>query len=363
VSEGPKAAIRRLRNGIVPADSMESLSVGYSRLRDLVLERAIQLESERRVQPLLMRGEWGTGKSHFARFVRALARDLGVVSALVNVNARSYALNYPQRFYPSLVGSCERGRGPTGLRQLVTPYLATAEGRNSLERFAVDHPGDIARAVTWLCREYESEDDSLGLSTGQHPAWTTILGGDIAWADYGYKRAAALRRLADVAKLLRGLIGSGLVLVLDEVETIDQLWNVRSRLAAYATLGELSSMDHVWCIFAVTARFDAITDRDLASGILGEPNLPTKARQFLRSLADGHMDAASPPGVDRRGASELASRILDLYRQAHSPRVADVERLAPVVEAWSRDPHRNPRTLIRALVDQLDRLRPVTWAS
>jgi hypothetical protein len=342
---------------------MESLSVGYSRLRDLVLERTVQLGSGRLVRPLLMRGEWGTGKSHFARFVRALARDLGVANALVNLNARSHALNYPQRFYATLVESCETGQGPVGLRQIITSYLISIEGRAALEGFAARHPGDIARAVTCLCLEYEREDDSLGLSTGEHPAWTTLLGGDLAWAPYGYKRTQALRRLADVAKLFRSLSGSGLVLILDEVETIDQMWNVRSRLGAYATLAELASMDHVWCIFAVTARFDATIDRDLAAGILGHPDLSAEARRFLGSLGDGHVDGASPPTVDRKGASELASRILELYRQAHAFRVADSWRLAPLVESWSRDPRRNPRTLIRAVVDQLDRLRPVTRSS
>jgi hypothetical protein len=359
MAQGAKAAIRRLRNGIVPADSMESLSVGYSRLRDLVLERTVQLGTERRVRPLFMRGEWGTGKSHFARFVRALARDLDVASALVNVNARSHALNYPQRFFPSLAEGCEIGRGPVGLRQIITSYLTSDDGRASLERFAAANAGDIARALMWLCREYERQDDSLGLSTGEHPAWTTILGGDLAWAPYGYKRAQALRRLADVARLVRSLGGSGLVLILDEVETIDQLWNVRSRLGAYATLGELASMDHTWCIFAVTARFDAITSRDLGAGILAHPALSTEARGFLRSLNDGHVDAVSPPTIDRKGASELANRILELYRQAHALRI-DAARLAGVVDAWCRDPRRNLRTLIRAVVDQLDRLRPVT---
>jgi hypothetical protein len=310
-----------------------------------------------------MRGEWGTGKSHFARFVRALTRDLGVASALVNLNARSHGLNYPQRFIPSLADSCEIGRAPAGLRQIVTSHLTSAHGRALLQRFAGSNPGDIARAVTWLCREYETDDDSLGLSTGEHPAWTTLLGGDLAWASYSYKRTQALRRLADVAKLLRGLGGSGLVLILDEVETIDQLWNVRSRLGAYATLGALATMDHVWCIFAVTARFDATTRRDLDAGILAHPSLSSEGSHFLRSLHDDHLDTASPPTVDRRSASQLANRIMELYRDAHALRTADGVNLVPIVDSWSRDPRRNARTLIRAVVDQLDRLRPVTRLS
>jgi hypothetical protein len=203
----------------------------------------------------------------------------------------------------------------------------------------------------------------LGLSTGEHPAWTTLSGGDLVWASYGYKRAQALRRLAEIAKLMRSLGYGGLVLILDEVETIDQLWNVRSRLGAYSTLGELASMDHVWCIFAVTARFDAIINRDLAAGIRAHPALSTNARQFLRSFEDGHVDTVSPPTIDTMGASELAHRILDLYRQAHTLRTVDAARLASVVDAWSRDPRRNPRTLIRAVIDQLDRFHPTPQLS
>jgi hypothetical protein len=249
-----------------------------------------------------------------------------------------------------------------GLRQIITRYLTDEDGRAALERFAVAQPGDIARAILWLCREYESDDQSLGLSTGEHPAWTILLGGDLAWASYGYKRVQALRRLADLAVLFRSVGSSGLILIFDEVETIDQLWNVRSRMGAYTTLGELASMDHVWCIFAVTARFDAIIQRDLTGGILAQPGVTKEANGFLRSLYRD-VDLVAPPIVDKKSASELATRILDLYRQTHALRVSDGAGLSNVVDSWCRDPRSNPRTLIRAVIDRLDRLRPIGPAS
>jgi hypothetical protein len=66
-----------------------------------------------------------------------------------------------------------------------------------------------------------------------------------------------------------------------------------------------------------------------------------------------------------REQARHADRVAGGFRRPcfFNPMFVDGARLAAVVEAWSRDPRRNPRTLIRAVVDQLDRLRPVTRAS
>lgn len=338
---------------------MESLSVGYDGLRDTVLERAVALGEKGRVQPLLVRGEWGTGKSHFGGFVRALARDLDVASAFINLNARSHALNYPQRFYPALAESCRLQGLPIGLQQILTTYLISEKGRESLQEFATRHPGELARALSWLCLEFDTEE---GLSFSEHPAWTTILGSDLAWAPYAYKRSRAFLRIGEMASLFRALGARGLILVFDEVETIDQLWNIRSRVGAYSTLGELARMENVWCIFAITARFDAVVQADLGRGILNDPSMTQEAKWFLRAFDRRDLDVVAPPSIDIASARELAKRIRQLYEQAHGFRGPHGPSLGALIDAWSRDPRRNPRTLIRLIIDELDRIRPLSVA-
>jgi len=319
----------------------------------------VRLGERRRVGPLLVRGEWGAGKSHFISYVRAVCRDLEVASSVVNLNARGHALNHPQRSYPLLAENVELGGLPRGLRRVLIAKLADEEGRRRLERFS-KYPasGELEKAIRSLCRHCEGED----LPVVEHFAWTTVLGGDVAWANYAYKRAKALERIAALGRLFRALGAPGLVLLFDEAETIDQLSNVRSRKGAYSVLGTLSRMDRVWCIFAVTKRFDHALGWDVP-GVLDDYGLSKDARWFLRKWDKGDLDVLDPPGVDRRAARVLAAKVEDLYERAHAFRLGDPAGLRARVDEWAADPGRNPRTLMRKVIHYLDCLRPLPSVS
>jgi hypothetical protein len=72
------------------------------------------------------------------------------------------------------------------------------------------------------------------------------------------------------------------------------------------------------------------------------------------------IDVVAPPSIDIANARELAKRIRQLYEQAHGFR--GPQSPGALIDAWSRDPRRNPRTLIRLIVDELDRIRPLSVA-
>jgi P-loop Domain of unknown function (DUF2791) len=335
---------------------MEALSVGYEGIRDLVLDRIILLGERHRVEPLFVRGEWGTGKSHFISYVRTICRDLEIASSTVNLNARGHALNHLQRAYPLLAEAVELGRLPSGLQNILLTKLADREARPRLERFGRRAgSGELGQALASLCLHAESNE----LPVAEHFAWTTVLGGDLAWANYSYKRTKALARIGALGKLFHALGAGGLVLLLDEAETIDQLWNVLSRKGAYSVLGSLSRMDHVWCIFAVTARFDH-TLRSDRRRILSDPNVSPDARWFLTRWYDGALDVFDPPKVDETAARSLARKVEDLYERAYVFRLQDRAGVSNCVKQWLGDPARNPRTLLRSLVDHLDRRRPLS---
>ena len=287
-----------------------------------------------------------------------MCRDLGVATSLVNLNARGHALNHPQRSYPLLAESLELGR-LLGLQRILVAKLADGDGRARLKRFSrYPAAGELKTAIRHLCRS----DGGEVLPVAEHYAWTIILGEDVAWANYAYKRAKALRRIAELGRLFRALGAHGLVLLFDEAETLEQLWNVRSRKGAYHVLGALSRMDHVWCIFAVTGRFDHVLGWDLP-GVLSDYRLSMDARWFLRKWENGELDVVEPPAVDRQTAEIVAGKIAALYARAHAFRVDDSVALRARIGDWLVDPGANPRTLIRLLIDYLDRARPLSLGS
>src|SRR5205807_6103893 len=120
-----------------------------------------------------------------------------------------------------------------------------------------------------------------------------------------------------MARLLRALGFGGIVLLCDEAETIDQLWNVRSRLSAYAVLGDLCHLGAVCCVFGITERFDATVRSDLGRGTLDYPYAAPNAQWFLRGWRDGSFCTLEPPAINVAGAAQLSSTVFDFYESAY----------------------------------------------
>ncbi|UYN94003.1 MAG: DUF2791 family P-loop domain-containing protein [Enhydrobacter sp.] len=347
-----RAAIRRLRSGLVPSWEFEFLSVGYDDVRRAVESSLGELKQSGRAEPLFVRGEWGTGKSHLLSFIQATAAKSGFASAMVELNARSAAPSHPQRFFPVLaeamrVGTCG------GLRAAVIELLHRTETRRALREFAeTSRAADLGRAITSLCREYE-----LGnrLELSNHPAWRQLYGADLCWSDSPSKRERALARIEAVACLFRAVGLNGLVLVLDEAETIDQLWNVRSRSCAYGVLERVCRMEATWCVLSTTMRFDRTVARDLDDAITTN----SLAREFLATWRRGERRTVEPPTVDARNAQDLAAAIQLLYESAFAQVPDSESAVERCLSSWARNPSRNPRRLIRLLVDELDCRRPL----
>jgi hypothetical protein len=183
------------------------------------------------------------------------------------------------------------------------------------------------------------------------------MGTDLAAADYGYKRDKALRRIVHLGQCLHAIGSGGLVLALDEAETLEQLWNSRSRIGAYATLGNLTSMAYVVPIFAITERFERQIRQDVSiKNILRQAAMPIPATQFLTSWTRGEYPRLTATTLTPQLASLLVQRIITLYYQTYGTprRETDFSRL---IRSWSASPTRNPRNLIRHAVHTLDLAR------
>jgi hypothetical protein len=352
-----KAAVRRLRCGVVPADEIEALSVGYDDIRETVLTRLSCLDANGGVpHPLFVRGEWGAGKSHFIAYVRAACRLLNVASSCVSLNARSHPLNYPQRFYLTLCSNLEMGSQGTGLKDILTEVLLSTGKRTGIVEFARSgacEPRLLLGIDSLLAAAVLNDPVALVDSGG----WSFVLGSDLSWGDYGYLRDRTLQRLSIFGELARAAGASGLALLFDEAETIDQLWNVRSRMGAYNVLGCLCRSPYTWCIFGITKRFERQLRVDLSCGILDRYDLSENARWFLRSWHGGAFQVLGTPVVEGDLATELARRVGELYCAAHFLPFPKQSLIGPWVEEWRRSEVRNPRTLVRLVVNHLDVLR------
>jgi hypothetical protein len=346
--------VRRLRAGIVPLEDLESLSVGYGAVSSLVSGRLAALSRGQPAPPLFVKGEWGSGKSHLLSFVRAAASAKSIPVSLIDLNARSAALNYPQRLYSILVENLRCGGDALGLRGIMLKWLEDSPSRKRL--------GDAASKPPWgwsiggLIWRHENDYNVALDDPGE---WTFLLGADLRWANYGYKRDQALARVEALAALFFQMGLGGLALVFDEAETIDQLWNVRSRLTAYGVLGRLCKMKAVWCVFGVTKRFDQTIAYDLARDFAGSLPASPNAQWFLQSWSQGSFETVDPPEVDPRHARVLARNIARLYGEAYGTDGSGDGLANQCVATWLQNPGRNPRRLIRLLVHQLDLRRPL----
>ena len=168
--------------------------------------------------------------------------------------------------------------------------------------------------------------------------------------DIREKSAPAHSRFGD----LSGAVGAGgLVLELDELETMDQLWNVRSRTGAYAVLGRLLVMKHVLPVFAVTDRFHRLISSDVEDrGILRAEFLSPDARRFLVDWRSRHLPVVRPAIFTPDLARKLVDRIIQLYVGVY--KVLKPPDRRKLVDEWMTGALRTPRTLIRKTVYALD---------
>ena len=358
MSELARAAIRRLRTGVVPNWELAQLSIGYDPVKRLVEQSLIELERERTSTPLFVRGEWGTGKTHFLSYVGTVAAEKWFASARIDLNARGIALSHPQRFLPIIADGIHAG-AHFGVHDLIPRLISITEVRERMYAFSQTVEADVSWAIRTLCDEFQ-ECGALGLAN--HVAWAILRGADLNWSDDATKREIALVRIATLARMFHAIGLKGLVLILDEAETIDQLWNIRSRLSAYYVLGRLFEMESLWCVLGSTFRFDRTIRSDIDSGVLSNPVMSPAARNFLQGWRRDQYKIMEPPAINRSGAHDLANTITSLYQIAHSY-VADSGIRERCVDEWMRNPVRNPRRLIRLLIHSLDVGRKLSRAA
>jgi hypothetical protein len=241
--------IDALRRGTVPSAGLDLFAVGMERF-----ERAIDEELDGvatgRATFKAVRGEYGAGKTFFARWLAERAKRRGMAAAEVQISETETPLHKLETVYRRLVEQLSTAAyPPSALREIVDAWFYTleedvlADGTVSPDdtdglAVAVDallerRLGEVARttpAFASVLRAYRKA--SLDGDTATAQSLLAWLGGQPNVAASARRAAgvkgdldhfAALGFLQGLLTILRDSGHPGLLLVLDEIETLQRV--------------------------------------------------------------------------------------------------------------------------------------------
>ncbi len=387
--------IDALRRGTVPRAGLDTFAVGVERWQTALDEELQRVRSGAGVFKAV-RGEYGSGKTFVARWIEERARRQGFATAEVQISETETPLHRLETVYRRLI------------ERLATTDVTDGGFRSVIERwfYVLEEDalaaGDVSEHDTaaLLARTSKLLEERLAEITRHAPMFATALRGYreaaargdaaraeslLAWLGGQPNVAAAAKREAGIKGdldhfgalgFLQGLLAvlrdagfSGLVVVLDEVETLQRMrGDVRERAlnALRQLIDEVDSGRFPGLYLLITgtpAFFDG------AQGVQRLP--PLAQRLHVDFTTDARFD--NPRAVQIRLAAfnqerleEVGRRIRDVYA-SHTP---SRERLLSVADdAYVRDLARGvagrlggkvgiaPRIFLKKLVaDVLDRV-------
>lgn len=384
--------IEALRTGTVPRRGLELFAVGLDRFQKAIDEE-LDAAAAGRGAFKAVRGEYGTGKTFFSRWIEHRARQRKFATALVQISETDTPLYKMETVYRRAVENLQTSEWTEGaFRSLIDRWFFNLE-EEVLEGGHIDgnDPDAVARAVGELLEK------RLKSVSATHPQFAAALRrchaarvkgehaiaeGLIAWlmgqpnVGSDIKRAASLKGEIDdrgASGFFRGLLEllkqtgrSGLVLVLDEVETIQRV-RVDSREKSLNALRQL--LDHLadgvypglYLVITGTPQFF-----DGPQGVQRAPALAQRLQtEFMK---DPEFDNSRAPQIrltpfDRSRLLEVGRKIRDLYPTEAADRIA-AKVDDPLLGELARGVEGKlggkvgiaPRIYLKKLVDILDRV-------
>lgn len=241
--------VAALRNGTVPRRGIELLAVGLSRFEKALEEELSQVALGRGVFKAV-RGDYGTGKTFFSRWVQHRAQQLGFATSDVQISETETPLHRMETVYRRALENLRTKQWEDGaFRSLIERWFYSLE-EEVLARPGVD-PSDAAVLGAAVGELLESRLAAVSATQPQfaaalrachrarmaedHAAADGLLSWLMGQPNVGadVKRKAGIKGEIDhfgAAGFLRGLLvvlaqtgRKGLLLVLDEVETIQRM--------------------------------------------------------------------------------------------------------------------------------------------
>lgn len=372
-----------LRRGAVPSNGLDQLAVGLARF-EAELDAELNAVAAGGAVFKAVRGEYGSGKTFFARWLAGRAMRKGFAVAEVQINEIDTPLHKLETVYRRGIESLRTSSSqPSALRPVLDAWLFTveddarqqgADADTLLERRLADVAAS-APVFPMAIRAYRRF-----VAEGDHDAADAIvawLGGQPHVAS-PVKRKAGLKGDLDhflALGFLRGLLAvladaghPGLLLVLDEVETLQRMRS-DARAKALNALRQLIDEVHdghfpgLYLLITGTPAF--------FEGRQGIQLLPPLADRLHTEFGkDPRFDNPRAPqlrltGFDQARLVELGTRVRDLYVSG----VEDAERVSSVADdaflgrfaaAVAGELGGRvgiaPRLFLRKLVDVLDKI-------
>ena len=384
-----REVIDALRRGTVPANGLDLLAVGLARFEPAIDEHLSVAAGGGSVFKAV-RGEYGAGKTFFTRWLQERARRAGFATAEVQISETETPLHKLETVYRRIIENLTTDTLPaSALAGVIDGWLFTLE-EDALAAGA-DAEGLSAAVAALLERRLAEVARSApgfaaalrGYQQAQSAGDTAAAQGLLAWlggqphVGAGVKRDAGIKGSLDhfgALGFLQGLLVvlrdsgyTGLVVVLDEVETLQRVrGDVRDK--ALNSLRQLIDEVHsgrfpglVLVITGTPPFFDgpagvqrlAPLSQRLATDFSGDPRFDNPRAVQIRL-----------PGFSAESLFELGVRVRDLYaQQAHArvPEVVDDSYVADLGRALTGELGGKvgvaPRLYVKKLVaDVLDRV-------
>lgn len=241
--------IGALRHGTVPARGLDLLAVGLDPIGPTIDEELARTATGAGMFKCV-RGEWGSGKTFAARWIAERARRAGFVTSEIQISETETPLHHLQTVYRRLVERLALGDGDAGaFRTLIDGWFFLLE-EDALAAGTIDEHDETA-----LVEATERLVDArLAEASRTNPTFANVLrayrramlAGDaatadglIAWLGGQPNVAASVKRFANIKgdidhagalSFLQGLLvvirdsgHGGLLLVFDEVETLQRV--------------------------------------------------------------------------------------------------------------------------------------------
>jgi hypothetical protein len=337
-----RAVIDALRRGTVPAAGLDLLAVGLDRFA-AAMDDDIAAVSRGGSAFHAVRGEYGSGKTFFARWLGERAKRAGLAISEIQISETETPLHRLETVYRRLTESLMTAtHQPSALRPVIDSWFYTLE-EEVLEagQVGTDDAGALASAVNGLMEE------RLALVARTTPAFAAALRGYrrarldgdaataealVAWLGGQPSVAASARRAAGVRGdldhfaalgFLQGLLTvlrdcghPGLLVVLDETETLQRVRGDVREKALNALRQLLDELDagRFPGLFLVITGTPAFFD-----GRQGVQRLPPLAQRLATDLStDPRFDSPRAvqlrlTGFDLPRLGQLGRIVRDLY--------------------------------------------------
>lgn len=241
--------IDALRRGTVPARGLDLLAVGLDRIGPTIDEEIGRAAAGGGVFKCI-RGEWGSGKTFASRWIADRARRSGFVTSEIQISETETPLHHLQTIYRRLVERLAVGDGDTGaFRSLIDGWFFLLE-EDVLAGGSIDEH-DYTALTAATDRLVETR---LAEVSRTNPTFATVLrayrramqegdpataDGLVAWLGGQPNVAASVKRFAGIKgdidhagalSFLQGLLTvlrdsghGGLLVIIDEVETLQRV--------------------------------------------------------------------------------------------------------------------------------------------